>query len=104
MQEFLAFFLLCENLHFCLIMFIILYEKFDSAFQERKCFMKQKLKELIYLREEEMMNIGCSMNKTYLIRKYLKRFYKYCSDENIEYYDVEIAKKFLKDEYQCLIY
>ena len=65
--------------------------------------MKQKLKELIYLREEELMNIGYSMDRTYLMKKYWKKFYKYCDDQNIEYYDIEIAKKFLKDEYQCLI-
>lgn len=60
----------------------------------------QKLDELIYLREEEMMNAEYSMDRTYLMKKYWNRFKTYCNENNIYYFDYDIAKEYINSYYK----
>lgn len=60
----------------------------------------QKLDELIYLREEEMMNVEYSMNRTYLMKKYWNRFKNYCNENNIYYFDYDVAKEYINSNYK----
>ena len=49
--------------------------------------MKQNLTELIYLREEEAMNLELSLNMVNTMKRYWKEFKNYCLAKDISYFD-----------------
>ena len=65
--------------------------------------MKQDLKELIYLREEEAMNLELSLNMVKTMKRYWNEFKDYCNNKNISYYDINKLHLYLKDKYNCLL-
>ena len=65
--------------------------------------MKQNLEELIYLREEEAMNIELSLNQVKIMKRYWKEFKNYCINKNINYFEFNQINMFLNDCYNCLL-
>lgn len=65
--------------------------------------MQQKLNELIQIREEEMMNIGCSYDTFKRYRKYWNEFLLYSKSKSIDYYDEKTYINFLNDIYEYTI-
>ena len=65
--------------------------------------MKQNLEELIYLREEEAMNIELSLNQFNIMKKYWKEFKNYCIDKNINHFEFNQINLYLNDYYNCLL-
>lgn len=65
--------------------------------------MKQDLTELIYLREEEAMNLELSLNMVNILKRYWKEFKSYCLTKNIMYFDNVQINLYLKDNYNCLL-
>ena len=65
--------------------------------------MKQNLEELIYLREEEAMNIELSLNQVKIMKRYWKEFKNYCINKNINYFEFNQINMFLNDRYNCLL-
>lgn len=65
--------------------------------------MKQNLTELIYLREEEAMNLELSLNMVNTMKRYWKEFKNYCLAKDISYFDNNQIHLYLKDNYNCLL-
>ena len=65
--------------------------------------MKQNLTELIYLREEEAMNLELSLNMVNTMKRYWKEFKSYCLAKDISYFDNNQIHLYLKDNYNCLL-
>lgn len=65
--------------------------------------MKQNLTELIYLREEEAMNLELSLNMVNAMKRYWKEFKSYSLAKNISYFDNNQIHLYLKDNYNCLL-
>lgn len=59
----------------------------------------QKLKELIYLREEDFMNNNYSWSFTNDMKCVWKEFIKYCNNHSIDYFDYNLCNSFIKDIY-----
>lgn len=59
----------------------------------------QKLKELIYIREEEFMNNNYSLSFTKDMKCIWREFMKYCGDYSIDYLDYNLCNSFIKDIY-----
>lgn len=65
--------------------------------------MQPKLKELIQIREEEMMNIDCSYDTFKRYRRYWNEFLNYSEKQGYEFYNEKIYINFLKDVYNYTI-
>lgn len=65
--------------------------------------MQQKLKELIQIREEEMMNINCSYDTFKRYRRYWNEFLDYSEKHGYEFYNEKVYINFLEDVYHYTI-
>lgn len=65
--------------------------------------MQQKLKELIQIREEEMMKANCSYDTFKRYRKYWNEFLDYSEKQGYEFYNEKIYVNFLEDVYHYTI-
>lgn len=61
--------------------------------------MKQNLENLIYLREEELMDMEYPHGRMCRLKKYWNEFKKYCKNKDIDYFIPNMVDGFLSDNY-----
>lgn len=61
--------------------------------------IKKNLEELIYLREEELMNMEYPHNRMCVFRKYWNEFKRFCHKNGIDDFDEEMINKYINNTY-----
>ena len=61
--------------------------------------IKKNLEELIYLREEELMNLEYPHNRMCICKKYWYEFARFCKNNNIDTFEEYMVDKYINSTY-----